>query len=149
MPNIPGLVISALLNGGITQYPDPQTYNAAKLLQPAERPTVPVRMVEPTDHYNHESARKGFVNAFVKEPRDTVYVSKRAPYLKDPKGLAAVLAHEQRHVNGEGEDQGYKTQYEVLKRLVRGNPAYNSQLEDLELYAKIYKNSAERAKQKK
>lgn len=147
MPNLPGLLMTTLLNGGITQYPNKETYNAAKLLQSSERPTVPVRVVEPTDYYNSPSAKSGAVNAFVTPKRDTVYVSKRSNMLNDPKQLAAAIGHEQLHVaNGPEEGPAYELQYEILKRL--GGNKYRTQLDELQTLAKMMADSDKAAHRK-
>lgn len=145
MSNIPGLVLSTMLNGGVIQYPNIQTYKAATLLRPEERPHVPVRMVEPTDYYNSESAKNGSVNAFVTPAHDTVYVSKRSGMLNDAPSLAAAIAHEQEHIaNGPMEGPAYGLQYEVLKRI--GNDRqHRPQIEQLQVMSKLLGDAENRA----
>lgn len=148
MPDIPGLILSTMLNGGVIQYPNVQTYKAATLLRPEERPKVPVRVVEPTDYYQSESAKKGNVNAFVTPAHDTVYVSKRSTMLNDTPSLAAAIAHEQEHIsNGPMEGPAYGLQYEVLKRIANDRK-HQDQIDQLHTMSQLLGDAENRAAQR-
>jgi len=116
------LLIQLMLNSGLAQYPDKSLYNAAKLLAPEERPSVPVKVT-------HEPWRQGqgveatFFGFHPKYAADgpKIGVQRRGQAYKQfdkyPNRLAAVLAHEAKHDRGANEAEAYQRQYDVLQRL--------------------------------
>jgi hypothetical protein len=114
-------LLNILLSSGLAQYPDKRLYNAATLLIPEERPTVPVEMVD-----NPWRAREGVNAQYFGEinkynpDRVRIAVQKRGRAYRDdkhPRRLAAVLAHEAEHGRGQEEAAAYQKQHDVLTRL--------------------------------
>lgn len=132
-----GLMMQSMLNNGFYQYPETSLYKAATHLTPAERPTVPVRVVDPKEFYDGEAVRNKTVNGFTTPEKDHVYISKHSPMLKDPKQLAGVMAHEQRHVMGDSESPAYALQAAVLKRL--GSSKYMKDIDQYSLLSTMLK----------
>lgn len=117
MPDLSQLLIGALGDTGVLQYPDPSLYNAARLLLPSERPPVPVRM--------QEVIRRPEVEGLYDPDTKDIAVARQGKAYKEfgkrPQRLAAVLAHEGMHAADPDprhpEGRAYRRQYDVLKRL--------------------------------
>jgi hypothetical protein len=96
----------------MAQYPDARLYKAASLLTPEERPTVPVSL------YGGSEPNV----AYVPGDKKGIFVNRNSRRLKDPNVLAAKLAHEQIHVNGENDEiPAYEKELGVLRRLSKKN----------------------------
>jgi hypothetical protein len=144
MPDPTALAVAALLNSGIGQYPDPKIYQAASLLQPAERPTVPVR----PEHTKFSQGDQRI--AWVDQIRDpgVIHMSQDSPAYKKQNfpALAAALAHEQVHVAGQAGQGGrpdlreipaFERERSVLQRLA---PKQNQQrLKDIDHLIDYYR----------
>jgi hypothetical protein len=114
--SFPGSRIHALL----TQYPDKQLLKAQALLGPDEKPTVPVRLYDDPDaaykeHFGQERGNP-LAGGFISPNRDSINVYSKRPNSKSLEHLAAILAHEQRHILGNSEADAYQKQLEVSER---------------------------------
>lgn len=113
MPN--DHLTNLLVTRQLAQYPDAKLYNAASMLDEADRPKVPVRLVD-NDWKRSRPATAWFDSA---KP-DAIHVSKNSPTFKSgnlPR-LAATLAHESVHSNGEpNELPAYEKERSELLRL--------------------------------
>lgn len=119
MPDLGAALITAMLKGGIAQYPDKRLYNAAVRLAPEDRPTVPVRLFsDPKPIYNKFGLPPNNADGLVGPDKDTIYISKKRPSYKDRDTLAALMAHEQAHITGADEDGARLKEYDTLKGLV-------------------------------
>jgi hypothetical protein len=106
-------------DGGLVQYPDAKIYNAATMLNPEERPKIPIQMVH-NDWRKSRPASMWFDSA---KP-DFIGVSADSPIYKanDRPRLAAALAHEAIHSGGElNEPPAYDKEAEVLRRFGLGS----------------------------
>lgn len=130
-----GIDLSSLFSGmtatkQLAQYPDVNLYNAAKLLKPEERPTVPVRLYDDPDKlYREELQPSGGVplsaRAVGVTPRtgDRMFLKRPSMEYNDPVLLASKLAHEQVHVTqlrdnvqGKLELPAYEKEWDVISR---------------------------------
>lgn len=109
----------------LVQYPDKNLYNAATLLKPEERPTVPVRLYEdPNKLYTEElqniGGRVPSANAVAIAPPDRkhIFVRKGTMEYADPKLLATKLGHEQVHIQQSQIDElpAYEKEAEIADR---------------------------------
>lgn len=131
MPDLGAALITAMLKGGIAQYPDKRVYNAATRLLPDERPQFQVKAVDPDPQmypiFRIKPHAEGITNA---GKYRQILINKQSPAYKNDDLLSAVLAHEAVHANHADtpeqydEAPAYQKQYEVLNRLGYKNPAY-------------------------
>jgi hypothetical protein len=128
------LALAAMLNSGLIQYPDKRLYQAATMLEPEERPTVPVRFIEPDPAKNYIFKVRPKTEGITDKASNQILVNSKAQSLSDPKMLAALLAHEGEHAKHMGTDEqfnegpAYQRQFDVLARLGFGNKAYMAAL---------------------
>lgn len=123
MPN-GNLLAALMLNSGLAQYPDPSLYQAATMLKPEERPTVPVKVGDDKYRAINGTQASFYGNAESKyNPEQMVHirVQQRSPayknFKKRPQRLAAVLAHEGAHSRGLEEAEAYQQEHDTLQRL--------------------------------
>lgn len=141
------MLMGMMANSGLLQYPDKNLYNAAKLLAPEERPTVPVRLfTDPLPVYSEIHKQLGLAaptkqgigrpaSAITTPDKKIIYVNQNSPDYKNLSQLATALAHEQVHVsrNDSEEFPAYQKGMEVIQRLGKQVPkdfasAYATQL---------------------
>lgn len=113
------LLAASLAVAQLSQYPDVSLYNAAARLRPEHRPTVPVRLyTDPGPVYAlWGSPPNPDASAVVGPKNDVIFVNATKSSYRDLDRLAAVLAHEQRHVEGGSEFDAQLREYQVLKAL--------------------------------
>jgi hypothetical protein len=120
MPDLDALALRALMDGGVFQYPDKRLYQAAMMLTPEERPTVPVRMIDPDPSKNYIFKVRPNTNG-ITDRFKTIYIADRKDNSaqSDPAWIASIMAHEAEHVNrGDYEERpAYEKQEQTLKRL--------------------------------
>lgn len=116
---------SLLINSRVAQYPDAKLYNAASLLNEEERPSAPVRLVDP-DPQKHPIFRvnprvAGWASRRPDDPH--IAINRESSDYKSSGGkwLAGILAHEAKHLKQDPtrmpESEAYAQQLSVLKRL--------------------------------
>ncbi len=145
MPDF-GSYLNSLMGGDIIQYPDKNLLNAAKLLAPEERPTVPVRLfTDPKPVYQEvyrqlgielpANANVGNSTAVATPDHKTIYINQKNEAYKNLPMLATTLAHEQVHVaRGDTEEiPAYQKGMEIIGRYRKQIPrdyanAYSTQL---------------------
>lgn len=135
--------LSGILNDPAQYRGDGKLLRARGLLRPEERPTVTVEAQDPgfVMGYSDVKSRKDGKplpirlrrEAGMSVPlpgRDRIIVNRESQDYrnKDLRYLAAQLAHEQRHVLGEGENEAYPVQMEVLRRLRVVDPQIHQHL---------------------
>jgi hypothetical protein len=80
----------------LTQYPDKRLLNAVKLLNPEERPKVPVRLTQdPSATYADYGVKRSKVNppiAFVAPDRQSIFVNSKNRNYKNSQTLASKIA---------------------------------------------------------
>lgn len=147
MPDYGALIQQLIADSGLLQYPDKNLYNAAKLLAPEERPTVPVRLFnDPLPVYSEIHRQLGLAmptkagigrpaSAITTPDKKIIYVNQNGPDYKNLGQLATALAHEQVHVsrNDDKEIPAYQKGMEIVQRLGKQVPkdfasAYSNQL---------------------
>jgi hypothetical protein len=122
-----------LLSGTLAQFPDKKVLQALQLLEPGEVPPGPARvgkLKELPEYENYPAdvlwrAQRevgGFVNPNLEplapDVPATTYVNRDHPhYKKGGPRLAALLAHEGRHVGGADEVEALTAQLEVIRRI--------------------------------
>lgn len=140
----PEILTTALLDSGLAQYPNKNLMRAAILLQPQERPTVPVRLyTDPDKLYKdvlqplHTPPLTKNATGVTTDDKKTIYINRNADAFNDPALLAGMLAHEQVHVKQPNYDRteasAYQRQLDVVNRLMgegKINPNYQHQLSD-------------------
>jgi Zn-dependent protease with chaperone function len=112
---------SSEANKLLTQYPDKRLIKAAALLNPEERPTVPVRISEdPSVQFPRYTGvpDKQLPEAFTLPEKDTIWVNGRQKnILGNNVRLAGNIGHEQRHITGGDEIEARTREIEILRRL--------------------------------
>lgn len=124
MPAISSLTNSMLLNSGLAQYPDEKLYNAATLLKPDERPTVPVHVAPNDPQQFYILKRQPKTEALTNDkasgtPGITVFKDTPSYDSPDTRLLAALLAHEAVHAKRDDYDErpAYQQQLKITSRL--------------------------------
>ena len=105
----------------LAQYPDRRLYNAAAMLSPEDRPSVPVRITdnpavqfERYRNYPNKELPEAFV---IPDKLNEIYVNSRKPMLNNKYRLAASLGHEQVHIRGGDELAARRREVEILRQL--------------------------------
>jgi hypothetical protein len=141
MSNAPAALFSLLAGSGVLQYPDPSLYQAATLLTPEERPTTPVRLIDP-DPEKHPIFRVNpNLNGIADPYGQAIRINRESPYYKgkDREPLAALIAHEAEHMrrlknnpDDWAELPAYARQLDVIRRLGydKRNRGYTRAVED-------------------
>lgn len=99
----------------LAQYPDVQLYNAAKLLEPEDRPVYPVRLLGKT----HPLWRaRPNADAMTDSSNKKIYIARDHPNYRDPNTLASMLGHEAVHSKGDlSEKESYLAQIRIATAL--------------------------------
>jgi hypothetical protein len=116
------IIRDALLQSGLTQYPDKKLYKAAQLLKPEDRPKVPVRTVDP-DPKAMPIFRTAPNTAAIADAKHNgpILINRQSREYQDadhePLELASLLAHEAMHYGPTGDDEvaAYRKALDVLK----------------------------------
>lgn len=130
--------------------PEGRTLKRALELLP-ERPTVPVRLIDPDLAADPDAIRR--LDAFLVRERDgrirqVIYLNRRSSVVEnairgrtiDIAILAAVIRHEQEHLRGANEDQARRTERDFFLRLVQdGRVPVDEGLAYLEVVQKHYR----------
>lgn len=141
------LVLKMIAGSELMQYPDKNLYNAAKLLAPEERPTVPVRTFDdPLPVYEEIHRQLGLraptkagigraASAVTLPDHSMIYVNRNSPDYKNLGQLATALGHEQVHVSRSDDKEvpAYQRGMDIVRRLGKQVPkdfanAYANQL---------------------
>jgi hypothetical protein len=118
-----------------TQFPmpeDPLVLKALKRLGHPVQARIDVYKPPHPSDVNAMAYRPGDKYLFDKPPTDTnlIRVNARSPYYKDRNlnRLAALLAHEERHLGGGAESEAYGVQLKTLRRLGEKDSALITEL---------------------
>ena len=129
---ITDVIMQALANSGLVQYPDKKLYKAATLLTPEERPKRPVRVKDPKNFIGHGPTVVGFYDDVARN----ITINKKSSEYRDPQRLAATIAHEAEHERRAGqpdidlEGPAYQRQLDVLQWLGFKNTVYMNALQN-------------------
>lgn len=108
---------------GLFQYPDKRLYNAAVVLPPEARPTVPVKLFEDASDVEPRYKRNDpNVRAFIqKETPNAIHIkrSELTPrgMFGDKRKLAGIMGHEEGHIRGDDEFDARKRELALLRAL--------------------------------
>jgi hypothetical protein len=117
------------------EHADPAVARALALLLEEERPTVPIRVIDPDPKLYPIFRIRPNAEGITDQRKREIFVNRKAPSFGDDALLASVLAHEMEHARRIGQpdqyDEGpaYERQLAVLKRLGYKNLPYIQALE--------------------
>lgn len=121
----------------LAQYPDERLYKSASLLKPEERPTVPVKLIDPDPKKYPIFRLNPNVAGLTDRINNQIWVNRNSEDYKkadkDPYYLSALMAHEQVHNATKSDDEGapYQATLRVLDRSGHMNPAYRQKILEL------------------